>query len=412
MPIPASKKTIIVGAGAAGLMAAITAAKDPGNTVTLLERQARVGKKLLATGNGRCNLTNREFSHAHYHGQEAGFSSAVFARFGVEDTLAFFASLGLLTVTEPSGRIYPRSDQANSVLDVLRFQLERAGVQVICGADVTGVKKKARGYSALCADGSFYFGDKLIVTCGGCAGKKLGGTDSGYTLLSMLGHSRTALHPSLCPIRTEDAMVKGLKGIRADCALTLKKGSKALAVSSGEVQFTELGISGPASFELSRAVSTSGGELSVLVDVFRDYEEDDLLVLLQNRVQSFPLLPASELFAGMLHPRLGKVLSQACIPPSTPLSQVTEDDLRRVIRFCKYWPLPVLGVMGFEQAQVTAGGVLTREFRPDTLESRLAPGVFAAGEVLDVDGDCGGYNLQWAWSSGYVAGRLGKEDDI
>ena len=193
-------KVLILGGGASGLMAALSAAQDERNTVTVLERQSRVGRKLLATGNGRCNLTNLDLSPVHYHGQDAGFARAALSRFDGTATLDFFHALGLLTTAEPSGRVYPLSDQSNSVVDVLRFAAAQAGVQLVCGFDAQSVKKKARGYQVTGADGSAYFGDKLIIACGGCAGKALGGTMSGYELLSQLGLLPIAfLQESQCP---------------------------------------------------------------------------------------------------------------------------------------------------------------------------------------------------------------------
>ena len=402
-------KVLILGGGASGLMAALSAAQDPHNAVTVLERQARVGRKLLATGNGRCNLTNLRLSPENYHGQDAGFVRAALARFGVSDTLDFFHSLGLLTAAEPSGKVYPFSDQANSVVDVLRFAAAQAGVQTVCGFDAQIVKKKARGYQITCADGTGYFADKLIVACGGCAGKALGGTMSGYELLSQLGHSRTALHPSLTQIRTDPAPIRGLKGVRADCLLRLRINGRTSQADAGEIQFTETGVSGPVAFALSRAAGQAQ-DAQLLLDLLRDYTQEQALGLLTSRRRMLPALAAEDALSGMLHPRLGKTLCHACGLGMEPLSAVCDEALASLAQKIKYFVLPVTGVSGFESAQVTAGGIRTTEFRADTLESRLAPGVFACGEVLDIDGDCGGYNLQWAWSSGFVAGKLGNQE--
>ena len=400
-------KVLILGGGASGLMAALSAAQDERNTVTVLERQSRVGRKLLATGNGRCNLTNLDLSPVHYHGQDAGFARAALSRFDGTATLDFFHALGLLTTAEPSGRVYPLSDQSNSVVDVLRFAAAQAGVQLVCGFDAQSVKKKARGYQVAGADGSAYFGDKLIIACGGCAGKALGGTMSGYELLGQLGHSRTALHPSLTQIRTDPAPIRGLKGVRADCRIRLRADGRTLLEDAGEVQFTETGVSGPAAFTLSRAAGQAQGA-GLLLDFLRDYPAPQVRALLQARREAFPALAGEELLSGMLHPRLGKTLCHACGLGAQPLASGSDAPLEALVSVIKSFSLPVTGVSGFESAQVTAGGVRTAEFRADTLESRLAPGVFACGEVLDIDGDCGGYNLQWAWSSGFVAGKLGK----
>ena len=275
-------KVLILGGGASGLMAALSAAQDEQNTVTVLERQSRVGRKLLATGNGRCNLTNLDLSPEHYHGQDAGFARAALSRFDGNTTLDFFHALGLLTAAEPSGRVYPLSDQANSVVDVLRFAAAQAGVQLVCGFDAQNVKKKARGYQVTGADGSAYFGDKLIVACGGCAGKALGGTMSGYELLSQLGHSRTALHPSLTQIRTDPAPIRGLKGVRADCRMRLRADGRTIQEDAGEAQFTETGVSGPVAFALSRAAGQAQGA-ELLLDFLRDYPAPQVRGLLQAR---------------------------------------------------------------------------------------------------------------------------------
>ena len=403
-------KVLIIGGGASGMMAALTAAEDPSNRVTLLERQSRVGRKLLATGNGRCNLSNIHASEAHYHGYDPSFVRHALRQFSPADTLAFFQQLGLLTVTEESGRVYPFSDQANSVVDILRFALAQRGVDLRCGCEVISIGKKARGYNVKTAEEAFYC-DKLILACGGSAGAKLGGTDWGYKLLSSMGHTVTPLRPSLVQIKTDASVTKSLKGVRADAGITLKRNGQLVAQNVGEVQFTDFGISGPAIFELSREVENKGDQL-LLLDLMRPWSEDQLASLLLQKRADFPDLAADELLTGALHNRLGKVvlkISGTELPQT--LAEITESQIRRIARTVKYFPMTVTGIMGLELAQVTAGGVLTSEFRPDTLESRLCPGLFATGEVLDIDGDCGGYNLQWAWSSGRLAGKLGRTGD-
>lgn len=402
-------KVLIIGGGASGMMAALSAAEDGSNRVMLLERQGRVGRKLLATGNGRCNLTNLGADASHYHGAAPEFVKPALERFGVQRTLDYFRALGLLTVAEADGKVYPLSDQASSVLDVLRFAVELRGVTVVPSCDVIEVKKKARGYEAVSATGEKYFGDKLIVCCGGCAGKRLGGVKSGYFLLGQLGHSCTALYPCLTQIETDPTWVKALKGVRADCRVALRRGGRVIQETAGELQFTEFGVSGPVAFELSRAASTGGEGLTLVLDLFRDYPAEALAAFLRERRERFPQLPVEELFSGSLQSRLGKtVLKRAGIAMAEPLGSVGDARIDDLCKLVKAFPLDVTGVKGFDNAQVTVGGVSVSEFRADTLESRIAPGVFAAGEVLDIDGDCGGFNLQWAWSSGYVAGKLGK----
>ena len=400
-------KVIVIGGGASGMLAALSAAEDKNNEITLLERQNRVGRKLLATGNGRCNLTNVNAAPSRYPGG-GEFAAAALKRFSVDDTLAFFSRLGLYTVTEPDGRVYPLSDQANSVVDVLRFALEQENIAVETSCDVVSVARKARGFSVTSADGRKLFADKLIVAAGGCAGKTLGGTKSGYRLLSMLGHSATDLRPSLVQIKTDPTFVRALKGVRADAALTAKTAQGVIAKSEGEVQFTDFGVSGPAAFDVSRAVSCAEQPVTLLLDLLRGTEENEIITRLRERAKRFPALAAAQLLTGMLNTRLGQTLLKfAKLDPAASLKDLKEDELARLAHAIKYFALEADGVLGMEHAQVTAGGVCTGEFRADTLESRLVPGLFATGEVLDVDGDCGGFNLQWAWSSGYVAGKLG-----
>lgn len=395
----------IIGGGASGLMAALTAARE-GHRVLLLERQARVGRKLLATGNGRCNLTNRALSAGNYHGQDAAFAAPALEAFGPEETLHFFRTLGLLTVTEDSGRVYPLSDQAGSVVDVLRFAVEEAGVEVRAGAEVTALSRRKDGFRIACGEETLQ-ADRVIVCCGGLAGGKLGGTNSGYTLLESLGHTRTALSPALVQVRTDPTFVRALKGVRADAAVRLCRDGTVLAESRGEVQFTDFGISGPAVFEISRAAGAEKGELTVSLDLLRSLTQQEVESCIALRCRTLPSLTTENLLTGILHNRLGRtVLRYAGFDLVTSVSALRAREFKRIAAACKEFTLPVQGVQGFDGAQVTAGGIRTAEFCPETLESRLVPGLYAAGEVLDIDGDCGGYNLQWAWSSGRLAGQL------
>ncbi len=399
----------IIGAGAAGMAAAITAAASGTNRVILLERQARVGKKLLATGNGRCNLSNWNAGASHYHGADRDFVLPALEAFPVQSTLDFFQTLGLYTVTEPGGRIYPYSDQANSVVDVLRFALDRRNVELKLGCEVTGVKKTAKGFLIRTAEEQIE-ADRLIVTCGGAAGTKLGGGLSGYQLLRSLGHHCTKLSPSLVQVKTDPALVRSLKGVRANASVRYELRKSLLAKAEGEVQFTEYGVSGPAIFDLSRAVSEAG-EGEIHLDLLPSVSEEELLSALCIRISRYPDLTCEDLLTGILHNRLGRVVVRACeVPGAQKLTALNWKQLVRVVECCHDFCLQVQGTMGMDQAQVTAGGIVTAEFDPKTLQSRIVPGLYAAGEVLDVDGDCGGYNLQWAWSSGRLAGLM-KESE-
>ena len=398
-----SRDVIIIGGGASGMMAALAAAES-GCRVLLLERQSRVGRKLLATGNGRCNLTNHNASPARYHGGD-GFCAYALDAFDVGATLQFFASLGLLTVAEDSGRVYPMSNMAGSVLDVLRYALERPGIEVVTGQAVSSVKKTSGGFTVRTETDTFH-AEKLILAAGGCAGSKVGGVMDGYQLAKSLGHHRTPLYPSLVQLKTDPTYPRALKGVRADARVTLTRGREILARSAGEVQFTEKGVSGPAIFEISRAASCGGEGQTVTLDLLRAHSAPDCLAFLQARRAAAPTLPCEEVLTGTVHNRVGKMLLRyAAVPGGRPLGDVTDQELKALVRAAKGFALPVRGTEGFESAQVTAGGMRTDEFDPATMESLLVPGLYACGEVLDIDGDCGGYNLQWAWASGRAAGR-------
>ena len=393
----------VIGGGAAGMLAALTAAEN-GHRVLLLERQSRVGRKLLATGNGRCNLSNYHVSPAHYHGG-AGFCDFALSQFDVGETLQYFASLGLLTVSEASGRIYPMSNMAGSVLDVLRYALERPEIDLQTGQTVTAVRKMPEGFSVKTETDTFS-ARCLILAAGGAAGSKVGGGMDGYRLAKSLGHHRTALFPSLVQLKTDPTYPRALKGVKAQCGISICRGSQVLARNSGEVLFTEYGVSGPAIFDLSRSVSAGGSDLTCLLNFFPDWEEAEVLHWLSQRQAAMAAHEASTLLTGSCHSRLGQMICKSAGFTNQRAAGLTRDDLRRIARQATHFALPITGTCGFDQAQVTAGGLDTSEFDPRTLQSRLVPGLYACGELLDIDGDCGGYNLQWAWSSGRLAGKL------
>ena len=392
----------IIGGGASGMAAALAASEKKDVQVILLERQTRVGKKLSATGNGRCNLTNLHADKRGYHGEEPGFTDYAIGRFSPEETLKWFWDLGLFTVAEDSGRVYPYSDQANSVVDVLRFALEKPNIHLETGFEVEKVKKTPEGFRIEGKEETIPC-DKLIVACGGLAGTKLGGTMSGYKLLRGFGHKCTKLRPTLVQIKSDWGLISGLKGVRANCHAQILRDGDLFAESSGELQFTEQGVSGPVIFEISRDVCQGKGEWICRLDLLPEMEERVLLEALKARRAT--QLSASELLTGILHNRLGRVVTQAVgISAYVPISQLEDWELEGVCRAVKCLDVSLTEPLGMDSAQVTAGGIVTSEFDSHTMESKLIPGLYACGEVLDVDGDCGGYNLQWAWSSGRLAG--------
>ena len=398
----------IIGGGASGMAAALAAAENENTQVVLMERQARVGRKLLATGNGRCNLTNLYAMERGYHGNDAAFTACALGQYDVENTLSWFRGMGLLTVAEESGRVYPYSDQANSVVDVLRFGLDKPNIELKTGFEVTKARKVGAQFHVSDAEETVIC-DKLIIACGGLAGTKLGGSMSGYKLLGKFGHRSTKLRPALVQIKTGWGGIAGLKGVRANCNVKILRDGDIFAESTGELQFTEYGVSGPVIFEVSRDVCQGDGNWSCMLDFLPQLTADDVLMELKHRRTG--KLPAEELFTGILHNRLGSVLTKAAgIRAAQPVAELTDGELDSACQIVKGFELPLTETLGMDSAQVTAGGVETRGFHAETMESKLVPGLYACGEVLDIDGDCGGYNLQWAWSSGRLAGfHAGKE---
>ena len=391
----------IIGAGASGMAAALAAAENESVQVVLMERQARVGRKLLATGNGRCNLSNLHAGKQGYHGEDIAFAGSALEKYDVENTLSWFRKMGLLTVAEESGRVYPYSDQANSVVDVLRFALEKPNITLKLGFEVDRIKKTGSGFQIL--GGETVECDRLIIACGGLAGTKLGGTMSGYKLLRSLGHKCTKLRPTLVQLKSAWPAVTQLKGVRANCHVKILHDGALHRESVGELQFTDYGLSGPVIFEVSRDACQGAGEWLAQLDFLPGIGKTELVQELLRRKET--ILPASELLTGILHNRLGRVLSQSVgISGQGSVSQLPDRLLVDLSDAVKDFRVTLTEPMGMDSAQVTAGGILTREFDETTMESRLIPGLFACGEVLDVDGDCGGYNLQWAWSSGHLAG--------
>lgn len=398
----------IIGAGAAGMAAALSAAENTNIQVEIFERQARVGRKLQATGNGRCNLTNMNLGHDNYHGQKPDFADFALEKMGPRETVEWFRRLGLFTVAEDSGKVYPYSDHANSVVDILRLALDKPNINLRLGFDVQKIRHSVNSFfvengeeSVLC--------DKLIVACGGLAGTKLGGSMSGYKLLGKLGHKSTRLRPSLVQLKCGWSAVAALKGVRANCHVQILRDGEVFNESTGELQFTDYGLSGPVIFEISRDVCYGGGSWLARLDLLPDSGEEELLAELRRRRQT--KLLTDELLTGILHNRLGRMLTKAAgIKGNQPISELSDRDITQVVKAVKSFEIALTEPMGMDSAQVTAGGVLTDDFNPQTMESRLVAGLYVCGELLDIDGDCGGFNLQWAWSSGYLAGQsAGKE---
>ena len=402
----------IIGGGASGMAAALAARERLDNRVILLERQARVGRKLLATGNGRCNLTNQNAAPDRYHGADPGFIGPAMLRFGVEQTLDWFRGLGLLTRTEAEGRVYPLSDAAGSVLDALRLAMEARGVEILCAFEAVDARKDGGMFTVVSSLGDTLQSDRLIVACGGAAGGRLGGTKSGYELLRGFGHRRTELRPSLVQLKTENSFTRPRKGVRTQAALSLERGGMTLAQARGEVQFTDYGLTGPGVYDLSRAASFAGDGAVVVLRLLPELDKVDIINYMDERRMNFPNYKAENILSGALHKTIARtVLRRAEIPLDARLWELSYAALDEIVDTLCRFELPLYGTLGFDDAQVTAGGAETDGFDSETMESLCVPGLYACGEVLDVDGDCGGFNLQWAWSSGRLAGLSAANEE-
>lgn len=395
----------IVGGGASGLMAAICAKEQsPSLPVVLLEARERVGKKLLATGNGRCNLTNQGGLQGRYHGDTA-FAGQVFENFGVEETLSLFDRWGVSPVVLEDGKVYPRSLQASAVLDALRLRSQELGVEVLCGCGVEDIQPVRSGFLLHCTSAREPLRVGAVVVCaGGKASSSLASDGAGYPLLTRLGHTMTSLYPAIVQVRTDTALIRPLKGIKTVARVTAcAKGKQ--RVETGEVLFTEYGLSGPPVLQVSRLLSAAGGG-RISLDLIPDWNEKRLAEELERRFHTLAGRTLDQYLIGLLHKRLGEcVMKAAGIGPlSRQVSSLTAAERRSLLQGIRDFALDCRGAHSWQSAQVTAGGIRTEEFDPHTLQSKKISGLFAAGEVLNVDGDCGGFNLQWAWSSGRTAG--------
>lgn len=391
--------TLIVGGGASGLAAAVFCArKVGGERVLVAERAPRVGKKLLATGNGTCNISNRLAAPARYHGGQGAFTAPALAAFSPAQCEEFWESIGIVCREREAGRLYPLCEQAAAVLDCLRLELDALGVTVRCDTAVTAVVKTKTGFAVETNTETLY-ADHVLLCTGGAAAPALGGSSEGYALATALGHHKTPLFPAIVQVKTDVTFIKAMKGLRTDATVTFALDGKPLCTHTGELLFTEYGISGPAVMQISRAVGDwerrKAGQMTAVLDLLPSINEKELGRLLRAR----PRRKGEDFLTGLLHKRIGQTVCRAAgAALAEPVS-----DVERLARTIKAFTVDVYGTQGFGGAQVTAGGIDTREIHPETMESRLIPHLYLLGELLDVDGECGGYNLHWAWASAHAA---------
>lgn len=403
------KQIIVIGGGAAGLAAAISAARSGADgCVTILEGLEQVGKKILVTGNGRCNLGNRQISPAHYHSTDPQHLEQLLEQMPAPRTLDFFDSLGLFWDEEDEGRIYPYCHQAGMVAEVLQREISRLGIRAKCGDRVLQLTKDSKQFQIQTMAGKHYSADAVILTTGGKAAPKQGGTGDGYRFAKNMGHRYHPLTPRLVALKSSHPALKGLKGVRAHCAATLYLDGVPVHTEPGELQFTDYGLSGIPAMQLSCLLS--GQKAEVGVDLLPYMASEILTKLLTQRCQQHPSETLDTALAGLIHSKLLSAVFCCAGTPGTQLCKAASPQMpARIAEAMKDWRFAITGTMGWDQAQVTGGGIYLDEI--DTqFASRKTPGLYLAGEILDVVGDCGGYNLHWAWCSGMIAGHAAATD--
>ncbi|MEI7482072.1 MAG: aminoacetone oxidase family FAD-binding enzyme [Elusimicrobiota bacterium] len=414
------KNIIIIGAGASGLAAACAAA-EAGARVTVLEKNHVPGRKILSTGAGKCNLTNSLVTSGRYHGGTPDFIGKTLKALPPDNILAFFESLGLLTVQESDGRVFPRSMKASDVVNALVNFIcwKNSGIKLL--TEVVGVKKTQIGFEVLTrrvppkwekkatpGPQTTLKCDAVILAAGGPAYPQIGGSDSGYDLARSLGHAVTEPEPVIVPLKIKESFVTQVEGIRVQAALELLAGGKVIARSRGEVLFTRYGLSGPAVLDLSRAAvfALKTGPIKCRLDLFPEYTAPDFSAFMLARREEMADRFWRMFLCGLADERLTLLLSDLAKVGSDKLvSAVPVKAFDGFVRLLKGLELEITGSLGFEDAMVAAGGVDTSEVSPETFESRKVKDLFITGELLDIDADSGGYNLHFAWTSGLLAGR-------
>lgn len=395
----------VIGGGAGGLFfTALAARSNKSLRIALFEKNEKVGKKLLATGNGRCNLTNINATKACYHGSFAPFMETCLKLCPPEKITEIFAELGLVIRKDPSGRIYPKSNQASTVLDVLRFNCDQSNVTVLCGSPVISAEKKGALFY-IKTEKETVTASKLIIATGGAAAPKSGGSSSGYELLRSFGHTVIKPSAALCPVEVNSVHLKALKGIRVQGEVSLISDYREICREVGEIQFTEKSLSGICVFNLSQYIE-KGKAYSLRLHLLSELEDKEISALLYRNRKLFATLDAECLMTGIFHKRLGtELLKEAKIKLNKAVAQITPEEISRLVALINSFDFQVIKTEGFDHAQITKGGVKGDEINPSTMESKVTDGLYIIGEAIDLNGDCGGYNLQFAFATGYLAQR-------
>ena len=395
----------VIGGGASGMMAAITARKS-GKEVVILERKDRILKKVLITGNGRCNITNVNADISNYFGKNISSVENILNSFNPQDTMDFFNGLGIICNEENRGKVYPLSGQASSVVDALRFEAERLGIKIETEFYVRKIEKDGFKFKIYSEDRKKIEAGRVILAAGGQSYPELGSNGSGFELAKELGHSVTRLSPSIVQLKTEKHQVKGLQGIKTDVAVTAYGDNKKICTYDGELLFTDYGISGNVVFNIS-FVMPLYKNVEFEIDFMEKFDYNELYEILKERKKIMSHLTMENYFNGMINKKLGQFLSKVSgiEKLSKPVKDLNDSEIRKLCTVLKKYRVKILDTTGFKNAQITAGGVSLNEVNTETLESKIVKGLYFSGEVLDVYGECGGFNLQWAWASGYIAGK-------
>lgn len=400
---------IIIGAGASGLMAAAAAASK-GARVALLEHKDDIGKKILATGNGRCNFTNTDMSVNKFHGSKALIKNGL-SQFNYSDTICFFKELGI-PAYDNAGYIYPNSRQAASVVAAFRMELMRLHVDVKTGINITDIKPAddRTGYCIQTDKGSFK-SQRLIIACGLTASPKLGSDGSLFRQIEALGHHIQKPLPALCGFSCDGLNFKKITGVRCDATVASVIDGQMTEQNTGELQLADYGISGIPVFQISSLMSRAlnkGQRVEVIIDFLPAFSDDELNGYIKDRsITTTDNRSLNEMLNGLLNNKLLlELIHKSGVSPDKKGRLLTDDDCKSLTRSIKHTAVSVKKPRGAEFAQVCAGGIYTKEIDVRTLESKIHPGLYFCGELLDVDGICGGYNLQWAWTSGYIAGEM------
>lgn len=396
----------VIGGGAAGMMAAITSARE-GARVTILEHKERIGKKILSTGNGRCNFTNTYQTPACYRSDNRDFAWNIIRKFNVEKTISFFKELGIYP-KDRNGYLYPYSDQAAAILEVLQIEVAKLDICVMTEINVLDIQPVKKGIR-ITTDKKTITADSVILACGSKAAPVTGSDGSGYQLAKLFGHRIVPVLPALVQLRCAEKFYKSISGVRVQGTVEIYADDIFLASDTGEIQLTNYGISGIPVFQVSRYAAKAlykKQSVTAVLNFMPDMNKDEFLLFLQERITLCPYKTLDEFFTGVFPKKLCELwIRLSRLPKEMRVSDLSGEQLEKLVLLIQHLRTHITETNSFEQAQICCGGVDTTEINPDTLESNYVPGIYFAGELLDVDGICGGYNLQWAWSSGFVAGK-------